>query len=82
MNAISYITVKQEIREGSAARTCYGIAAAISYDGCVQLMQCYDDLSDDIEPIRRFVETCNELQLEIIHFADVVEDFLEIIYGI
>ncbi len=82
MNAISYVTVKQQIGEGSTARTCYGVAAAIVYDGCVQLMQSYDDLTDEAEPIRRFVETCNELHLEIVHFADVVEDFLAIMYGI
>lgn len=82
MNTFSYVTVKQQIGEGSEARTCYGIAAAVANDGCVQLMKSYDDLSDDIEPIRQFVEACNELHVEIVHFADVVEDFLAVMYGV
>ena len=82
MNAYSYITVKQQIGEGSTARTCYGIAAVITYGSFVQLMENYDDLSDDIDSIRQFVETCNEQHVEIVHFPDVVEDYLAILYGV
>lgn len=76
MNAYSYVTVKHQIGEGSGARICYGVAAALIYDGCVQLVQSYDDLSDDADSIRHFTETCNELHVELVHFADVVEDYL------
>lgn len=76
MSEFSYVTVKQQFGEGALARTSYGIAAVVKYDGCIHLMQCYDDVSDDVDSVRRFVDLCNELHVEIGHFQDVVEDYL------
>lgn len=56
MNEYRYVTMKQQIGEGNAARVCYGIAAAHVYDGCVQLIQTYDDLSDDGDSVTAFCE--------------------------
>lgn len=76
MGEYSYVTVKQQIGNGCLARTCYGVAAVVNYDGCIHLMQCYNDVSDDIDSLSQFVDLCNELHVELAHFEDVIEDFM------
>lgn len=40
------------------------------------------DISIDEEAVRRFVDLCNALKLDICHFEDAVEDFLVEINGL
>lgn len=50
----------------------YGIAACL--DGAV--VKSIPDISPDKEDIAKIVEMCNELEIELCHFEDIVEDYL------
>lgn len=72
---VHYIVVQETYMDEAYPRTAYGIAAVEAYEGCLAVMQAFPDISPDLVPVQRLVESCNVLQLELIHLQDVVEDF-------
>lgn len=73
---IHYITVQQEYGEGALKKTDYGIAAVTEEDGCVVVIQSFTAVTSDKLRIRKLVQLCNELELDIIHLEEVIDDFL------
>lgn len=59
---------KKEIGEYEA----YGIEAQ---DENGNIIRCIYDISFEKEPLEELVEDCNELELDIIHLDDVIDDF-------
>lgn len=55
--------------------TSFGINA-YDFDKAQNPIQSISDIFLDCKSADRFVSTCNELELDIIHLNDVVEDFL------
>ncbi len=81
MREYQYIIVEQRIGEGDTMRISYGIAAAIVYDECIQVLHCFYDLSTERAPVQELVQTCNALELDVLHLSDVVDDFMATAYG-
>lgn len=73
---MKYIVVQNTYINGDATRIGYGIAAVEEYDGVATVIESFDDISSNIEPVERLAELCNFHKLEIIHLKDVVNDFL------
>ena len=70
-----YIVVRENYMSEITPRIAYGIAAVKEYDGCIAVMQSIHDVCSEFIPIQQLVQTCNELQLELIHLCDVMDDF-------
>ena len=71
-----YIVIQSTYKNGSAKRTAFGIAAVEEYDGITTILESISDISSDIRSVKRLVELCNDHQLSLVHFRDVVSDFL------
>lgn len=71
-----YVVVREDYLDDAHSRTAYGIAAVEECDGCPAVMQSVSDVCADFAPVQELVQCCNELQLDLIHLYDVVEDFL------
>lgn len=54
----------------------YGIAAAVNYDGYFVLIESFNDLSTDKHSVECLANMCNNLNLDILHLKDIVDDFL------
>ena len=54
----------------------YGIAASAIYDGCTVILSSVHHLSRDPDAVTALADFCNRLELDPLHLADVVEDFL------
>ena len=70
-----YVVVRENYMDDVNPRTADGIAAIAEYDKCTAVMQSIPDVCSEFTPIQQLVQCCNELQLELIHLCDVVEDF-------
>jgi len=71
-----YFIIKEEWMEEGANQTRYGIAVACIYDECYDIIESYADVSTDEEAVSEFVQKCNDLQLDPVHFSEVIQDFL------
>ena len=71
-----YIVVQNTYKNGNATRISFGIAAIEEYDGVTTILESISDLSSNLKSIERLVDICNNLQLDLIHLRDVVNDFL------
>ena len=71
-----YIVVQNTYKNGNATRIGFGIAAIEEYDGVTTILESISDLSSNVRSIERLVDICNNLQLDLIHLRDVVNDFL------
>ncbi|MBQ8397848.1 MAG: hypothetical protein IJX53_06600 [Clostridia bacterium] len=71
-----YIVVREEYIDDANPRTTFGIAAVKEYDGCPIIMQTISDVCQKYAPLQQLVRCCNELELELIHLHDVVEDLI------
>lgn len=54
----------------------YGIACVKTEGSNKELIEKYNDLSEDKEAVLNLVRKCNELNLDVAHLEDVVVDFL------
>ena len=71
-----YLVIKEEWMEKGVNLTRYGIAVAAVYEECCIILESYTDVSGDNESVSELVRKCNDLQLDPIHFSEVVEDFI------
>ncbi len=62
-------------REYGNAKT-YGIGAAEFYDGRAFLIESFVDICSDPDKIEKLVKLCNDLELDVYHLHDVIDDFL------
>ena len=62
---------------GPARRVSYGIAAYADSDadGTASILSSVRDISSDRASVEELAGLCNRLELDVIHLADVVEDF-------
>lgn len=63
-------TISDELGQ---AYSVYGVEA-ISHQG--EVLQSFPDIFFNLEKAKSFVELCNNEDLELIHFADVIENVL------
>ena len=75
---ITYGIIEEIYSIGYDRRITYGIAAYSSaeVDGTATVIASIHDINDDKEKLSELVNTCNRLELSVIHLYDVVEDFL------
>ena len=76
-----YLMIKDEFEENGKKRTGYGIAAAEisavqAEENHTSVLASFADICPDSARMHRLIQMCNNLALEPIHLADVVEDFL------
>ena len=69
----SYKLIRGTYPDENGTHTGYGIAAINS--NSVTISAAYD-LSCDESEVTELVRRCNELKLSLVHFQDVVDDFL------
>ncbi|MBO4868762.1 MAG: hypothetical protein J5585_03520 [Clostridia bacterium] len=67
-----YVINETTVRDGDAERTWYGIDV---YRGGEKIRSVYD-ISPDREATGRLARTCSRLGLDLIHFDDVIDDFI------
>lgn len=75
---ITYAIIEEIHSIGCDRRITYGIAAYSSAeaDGTATVIASVHDITNDKEKLSKLVDTCNRLELSVIHLYDVVEDFL------
>lgn len=56
--------------------TFYGIALIEQIGNSYELIKTFNDLTQDKAIIENLIEDCNKLNLETIHFENVVEDLM------
>lgn len=68
-----YVLIRDTYSDDAGIHVGYGIAAVDH-----KLVRCSaaTDLSTDESKVAELVRKCNELELSLEHFKDVVEDFL------
>ena len=71
-----YLIIKEEWMEKGVCQIRYGIAVAAVYEECHVILESYTDVSSDKEAVSELVKNCNDLQLDPIHFSEVVDDFI------
>lgn len=78
MKEITYGLIYEEYYLGDKARVSYGVAvyADPATDGTVTVVASAHDLSGDKDRVTELVDKCNSLQLSLLHFDDVIDDFL------
>lgn len=75
---ITYGVTEEMYVIGSESRVSYGIAAYADSgtEGTSSILSSVRDISSDRAPVKKIAELCNRLELDVLHLADVVEDFL------
>ena len=68
-----YVLIRGNYKDDVGSHTGYGIAAIC--DGSVTDSVALD-LSCNENEVAELVRRCNELKLSLVHFQDVIEDFL------
>lgn len=71
-----YVVVGSEIEYLEYSRKFYGVAVIAIYDEIPIVLETFNDISSDAGMIRKLVTACNDIQLDPIHFLDVLDDFL------
>ena len=76
--SITYGVVKEIYALGSEKRSAYGLVAYYDAeeDGTATIVASAHDLSDDEAAVEMLAERCNDGDLSLVHFDDVIEDFL------
>lgn len=78
MTTVTYGITEEKYTLGQQTRISYGIAAYShpKTDGTTTVIASVHDISEDKEKLSELVQTCNCLELSIVHLCDVIEDFL------
>ena len=78
MMTVTYGITEEKYTLGQQTRISYGIAVYSNSetDGTGAVIASIHDISEDKEKLSRLVQTCNCLELSVIHLRDVIEDFL------
>lgn len=75
---ITYGVVKETYLLGEVKREAYGLVAYANVveDGTATIVASASDLTDKRELVEELASKCNVGNLSLVHFNDVVEDFL------
>lgn len=73
---MKYIVIKNEYINQEYSRISFGIAAVEEYDGVTVILKSFSDLSPHFSEVESLVNLCNEQELELIHFNDIMDDFI------
>ena len=78
MSSITYGVSKEIYSYNGITRHAYGLVAYADaeLDGTATIVASANDLSCDEIKLQELANKCNEGNLELIHFNDIVEDFL------
>ena len=78
MITVTYGITEEKYTLGQQTRTSYGIAAYSNSetDGTAVVIASVHDIREDKEKLSALVQTCNCLELSVVHLRDVIEDFL------
>lgn len=77
MMNVTYGMTEEVYSLGAERRVSYGIAAyADAEDGTATIVASIHDVTADKQALSELVETCNRLELSLLHLDDVIEDFL------
>lgn len=78
MDQITYGVVKEIYYYKEEAREAYGLVvySDAEEDGTATIIASAHDLTDERERMEELAERCNEDEVELLHFDDIVEDFL------
>ena len=78
MSSVTYGVSKEIYSYKGATREAYGLIAYANADtdGTLTIVASANDLSCDEIKLQELANKCNEGNLELIHFNDIVEDFL------
>ena len=78
MTTVTYGITEEKYTLGQQTRVSYGIAAYSNpeTDGTAGVIASVHDISEDREKLSKLVQTCNCLELSVVHLRDVIEDFL------
>jgi len=78
MNGITYGVTEECYTVGSDRRVAYGIAVYADADttGTASIVASVRDISSDKKKVEEFVRLCNSGGVSLIHFSEMVDDFL------
>lgn len=78
MSNITYGVSKEIYSYKGISREAYGLVAYADaeLDGTATIVASVNDLSCDEIKLQELANKCNEGKLELVHFNDIVEDFL------
>ena len=78
MSNITYGVSKEIYSYNGITREAYGLVvfADAEIDGTATIVASANDLSCDEILLQNLADKCNEGNLELVHFNDIVEDFL------
>ena len=78
MMKVTYGITEETYSFSDIARTWYGVAAyaEAEKEGTACVVEIVHDVSDDRRRLGALVDLCNLLELDPIHVADIVDDFL------
>ena len=78
MITVTYVLTEEKYTLEQQTRISYGIAACShsDTDGTATVITSVHDISEDKEELSKLVQTCNCLELSVVHLRDVIEDFL------
>ena len=83
MSKITYGIIEETYLINGSLRHSYGIAAYSSVGESITpiAIEYANELSSDKQSLQALVDKCNEENLSLVHFYDIVEDFLECRYS-
>ena len=78
MSNITYGVSKEIYSYKGITREAYGLVAYADaeLDGTSTIVASANDLSCDEIKLQKLANKCNEINLELVHFSDIVEVFL------
>ena len=78
MSNITYGLIKETYGDEKNFRIAYGIAVYANFenDRMTTIVDAIHDVSNDAEKLGQLIRTCNCAELSLIHFRDVIEDYL------
>ena len=78
MSNITYCVSKEFYSYKNAIREAYGLVAYTDaeIDGTATIVASANDLSCNEIKLQELANKCNEGKLELVHFNDIVEDFI------
>ena len=78
MSNITYEVSKEIYSYKGITREAYGLVAYADaeLDGTATIVASANDLSCDEIKLQELANKCNEINLELVYFSDIVEDFL------
>ena len=73
---MKYVLVETTYYDRNFEHTGYGMAAIEREGGHVVVLKSANDMSTDREKVEELIGLCNQYGLELVHFDDIVEDFM------